>query len=294
MARWVCAIGLLLAVSLPAGTVEAVSPAELKYFKLVQMPGMADDQLVYIILDQEIYKYCEPEFSDIRLFDTEKTEIASVIERDGDTFTEYPVSEMSVSTDDGKNETVIDLSMHREPVTAFQLETEATDFQCTVTVQRLVGSSYETIGSGEIYHRVAGEADERQLAVTVPESRDEKYRLIVKGSEKSIPTFRQVRCQGPAYRLVFQSRKGTSYQLFWGSSTLDLPEYDVSVLKARLAEGAPMKRARVGRGFTNPEQGDVQTSSAPASGYTGLVIVIALVMVAVMAILFRRAGRGDQ
>ncbi|HPQ40602.1 MAG TPA: hypothetical protein PLV45_09535, partial [bacterium] len=105
------------------GRCRAVSPAELKYFKLVQMPGIKGSELVYVRLDDELYKFSNADYGDIRVFTSKKEEIPRVIEQEmtGEEprIEQYDPAETTVRYEAGKGQTVIDVSMVRQPLTGF-------------------------------------------------------------------------------------------------------------------------------------------------------------------------------
>ncbi|MBN1878781.1 hypothetical protein JW823_01605 [bacterium] len=291
--RLILMTGLFLLIILTVVNVQAVTTGDLKYFKLVQMPGLQDDQVLYIVIDREIFKYCEPDYSDIRLFDSEKSEIPLLIEKvDGD-LVNYPVSEFNLKPGpDGKTIT-IDITMHREPVVQFVLNSDDSEFNASVTVTVQKGTGTETIGTGEIKSIRTPDGIDKSMIVSIPETRSDNYQLIIDGGHSEPPHIQGIECRGSQYRAVFKARQGVSYQLFWGSSTLGPPGYDLTELSAGTGTDKPMKRARVGRGFSNPEHADNKPAAKQtASGQSGLIIGIGLVLLAMIVIVFRRTGRG--
>lgn len=286
------AVFLLIAVTGLDVSGAAVS-SQLKYFKLVQMPGIQSDQTVYILMDQEIFKYSELDYSDIRIFDAEKTEVPLLIDKPAENRSEYPVSQMSLSVDSGGASSTIDIMMNREPVSEILFETDSTGFRAKVTVQKTIGTGFETIATGEISDGDPASGTGKNLIIGIPESRSESYRLIVEGQDRAVPEIQKVRCQGPACRIVFHAKAGASYQLFWGSSEIGAPNYDTTSLLSALAGGSVIKRARIGRGFTNPEQAGRESAAQSPAGHAGVIVGVVLVLLAALIVLVRRRGERE-
>ncbi|MCD4655567.1 hypothetical protein K8T06_16725 [bacterium] len=123
----------------------AVFTSDLKYFKLVQMPGIGDDQLVYIKLDDEIFKFCNQDFSDVRLFDAKKNEISRIIQQkistEKDIVSHYENIEIEnlIQEADNQIEFIVKLPENIGPIVGIRFQTPLIDFEKKIIVTGKTG-----------------------------------------------------------------------------------------------------------------------------------------------------------
>jgi hypothetical protein len=283
---------VILIFVLVCGLAGAIAPEDLKYFKLVQPPGVQGEQVLFIKLDREIYKYSEDDFSDVRLFDSRNVDVRRIVKRMDETGEFLPVAEHEVMEDPENRATIISIRMDREPVTAFGIDADAGGVRRAVTVQKKVGDEFVEMAQGALPDVVREGGSAGDVLIAFPETRSMEYRLVIDNGDGGVPGINGVQYTGPEYRLFFQAREGESYQLFWGSPEIEPPGQDVSALQKSLVSDAPVKQARVGRGFANPSYGSPQGSMSPGGrGGSWFLFPVIAVTLAVLALVFGKLGR---
>lgn len=248
----------------------AVAPSDLKYFKLVQMPGIGESQLVYIRLDDELYKFANTDYADIRVFTSKKVELPRLIEQEmtenGPREETYETGDVEVRYDADARQTIIDVAMNRQPLTRFEVMTGGQPFRGDITVQAKQGDQWKKI-------RLKSDG-------SFEETRSMEYRLVLADIDPPGLTIDSVKATGNSYRILYLADAGNAFQLFWGADSISKPGADVSAIRAALNSGQPVKRARVGRGFANPEGGG--TDAANPRGFLNsrwfFVILIVLIL----------------
>lgn len=285
-------VPVFLVFILVSGFAGAIAPQDLKYFKLVQPPGVRGEQVLYIGLDREIYKYSEDDFIDVRLFDSRNLDVMRIVKRMDETGSFVPVAEYQVSEDLSIKATIVDIRMDREPVTAFEIDTEAGDVSRAVVVQKKTGGEFVEIAQSALQGGIQDGESNGPMAIPIRETRSMEYRLVIDHGEAGPLRIDGVRYTGPEYRLFFQARESESYQLFWGSPEIEPPEQDVSVLQKVLGSDPPVKQARIGRGFANPVYGSPQGSVNPGErGGSWFLFPVIAVILAVLALVFSKLGK---
>ncbi|MBN1297348.1 hypothetical protein JXA80_11255 [bacterium] len=273
--RWNCLRDLLWGLILITGwTIPDVciglSTAGFKYFKLVQMPGVKDQELVFIRLDDEIYRFSALDYSDVRLFDAQKTEIPVVIQQEMESdgsgegteavarVVEYPVRSFEIIPDTGRKRTEIEITAGREPLIGFAVQTETGEFRCALAVELERDGVWKPVAQSEMYREVQGDGVAESVSISFPETRGSRYRLVLTATGETLPDVTGVNGVGHSYRLVYLAHYGSSYQLFWGADGIESRPTGVDVLEQRLSGNPMVKRARIGRGFENPDRGKIE------------------------------------
>jgi hypothetical protein len=289
--QWFVSSVIVLTMLLTPMLIDArTRSTELEYFKLVQPPGIQGQQLLYIPFDREIYKFSEKDFSDVRIFDSHGTDIPRVV-RQYDEITGMIPAAVNVVEDTDNQKTIIDVQMNREPVTGFVIGTESADFQRTATVMIPGVEEHDAVASADIYHRSDDEEAEMVL-VQFDEQRSMSFRITIDNNGQAPLDVKSILYEGPAYQLVFKGIEGESYQLFWGSSSVGAPAYNVSELEELISQGASMRRARVGRGFSNPQYSTGTVSDTETdTGSAWLLVPLVAVIVLILAFAFIKSGK---
>jgi len=280
-----CAVSIIAAGGAP-GVCRAADTSDFKYFKLVQMPGIQASQLVYIRLDDEIYKFSEPGYTDVRVFTSKKEEIPRLIEREmtgnAPRKEDYEPVEVNARYDEGARRAVIDIAMNRQPVTAFEPVLDTGEITGDVTVEVRNDTGWKELDT--------------DAGLTFEETRGREYRIVIEDVDPPGVTVRTVRAIGNSYRIVYSAAAGTAFQLFWGAEDVPEPRYDRASIRDALALGKPIKRARVGRGFANPDHG--RTAGTESSGFVNsrwfFIILIVLVLFLVLSALAKAVRKQEK
>ncbi|MCD4655566.1 hypothetical protein K8T06_16720 [bacterium] len=126
------------------------------------------------------------------------------------------------------------------------------------------------------------DAVEEDLIIEFQESRARKYKLIIDDGDNPPIKVLGVSGQGNVYQLVYLARGGSAYQVFWGADKISKPIHDTAAITALLNDGYAMKRARIGRGFANPDQGVDEKNTGSnflnSNWFFGLVVVFMILV----------------
>lgn len=169
----------------------------------------------------------------------------------GATTGEYPVVEFNIEQDAEHKQTVVTARTQWEPLTAFQLETPARNFNRAVSVERLdprgVRSDWRQIGRATLSRFAFRELNREQMEVSFPETRSERYRLVIDNRDDPPLKITGVRATGNVYRMMYFADPAEEYRLAYGSDAVTAPSYDTTALAASLAEDYKPVVAELGK-----------------------------------------------
>jgi hypothetical protein len=180
-------------------------------------------------------------------------EVADV---DRDQLAEYAVSGFASTRDVDTKATIVTFALRREPVTSFTLQTDDRNFRRAAHIQVQGGpyartrKSGETpaareVGSGTLERLDFRGLNREDLTISVPETREVKYRLIVQNDDDQSLAITGVVAKGPSYEAVFLAQPGEDYTLEYGGD-LNSPQYDTAALAASIAAGYDAVAAELG------------------------------------------------
>lgn len=282
----------LIALVSKSSVFATIYPTNLKYFKLVQTPAFEGDQILFIKLDREIYKYSGPDFNDVRVFDAKDKDIERIIRRMDEIGGFVPVPEYKISLDQENKATIIAIHTDKEPVTAFRLDIDPPVFEKKVTVQKVMDGETVDIVQKLIQTQVQDDAAAQNMTISFDETRNQEYRIVIDDSDSEPLKIVAVFFSVPEYRLYFQAQGNVSYQLYWGEPKVEPPVQDASFLKQALERDVSVKQARVGRGFANPRYGSPRSDGRSGdSGYSWALFPIIAVILAVSGLAFTKLGK---
>jgi len=419
----------------------AAVASDFQYFKLVQMPGIGENQIVYITLDSEIYKFCRKDFADVRLFDAKKNELSRVIQQTVNSKTEivseyfngeiedlvkldenqieiivkinedigsitgirirtalndfeksisvfgqteddqwqpivtnaviydfkrfadvrnleirfeqseyshlklrindvtdakesrfrklrrefgkegvsgntteeiyiesapfrvdavqlikqfekkgtmepvidkYKVKSINILDDEVKGQTVIEVQTNREPMTSFILDTETVNFSRNVKIQAFEKEEWRDLAEGNIFNLTYQNSFDGKVEIKFAESRFNKYRIIIDNGDNQPLKILGVTAHGNVYQMVYLAQERTAYQVFWGSEDIAQPKYDTAAITTLINKGVPIKHARMGRGFENPDYGKKDKKKGfdflNSKAFFGIVVLFMIVI----------------
>lgn len=147
--------------------------------------------------------------------------------------TDYQPQAFSVNREPGR--TLLEVTMRREPLTAFTLVTPSRNFSRPVTVevgvQEGVQTRWREVGRGTWTNLDFRDLRRQELRVSFPEQRATRYRITVADGDSPPLEVRGVRAEGHAYHLAFLAFPARPYRLFYGAPAARAPVYDqVTVL----------------------------------------------------------------
>jgi len=147
----------------------------------------------------------------------------------------YPVQGFSVKEEDDGSRTVIEVTTLREPLTEFAVATDDRNFHRPVAVQirgTQIAAPWRTIGRGTLADVSLGPRPKRELTVTLPETREESYRLVIENGDSPPISIKAVRAKGNVYRVRFLTDSDSTYALLFGNPDVEKPKYDLSTVIA--------------------------------------------------------------
>jgi hypothetical protein len=198
----------------------------------------------------------------------------------------------SASVDAGSNETRILVHGQRQPITQFELTTEATNWSRQVIVELPTETGWRVLGQAVCSRIDLPGSRSQQLRVSIPETRSSRYRIRIINRDNPPLLPEDILAFGPGHQLLLLARDAPSDLLFAGKFA-KAPEYDIAHVLTSL------------RATYQPVIGTLSAESANAefaapSGWRhqlndrGLLSKALLVMVVLLGIgLYRGARRLD-
>lgn len=209
----------------------------------------------------------------------------------------YPIAGFKTEENPESRQTIVEVQVKREPLTSFRVETTSRNFSRRVEVQApsSTGTStkWDTAGIATLYKLDLISADRKQLQISFPEIRGERFRIVIDNHDNPTISIGSIKAAGNVYRAVFVASKGSKYRLRYGSESAPQPDYDVAAVLAHLKSGYQVKEASLG-------QEVVLSTPPPAPAFTfqkllnNPILMGTLVGILVLAfgfLLFRAARR---
>jgi hypothetical protein len=147
----------------------------------------------------------------------------------------WPVSGLKVTQDPGNKETHVEFDSRREPLTSLKLVSSGRNFSRRAEVQRRTESDWETIAEATVSVFHVGDFHEEQLTIEIPETRGEKFRLIIRNGDSPEIPIEGLEAVGTQHQLVFLRQPGQTVQMAYGSETAQVPQHDTAALSYALA-----------------------------------------------------------
>jgi hypothetical protein len=170
-----------------------------------------------------------------------------------DETSEYPVQSVAVLRE-GKL-THVDVTVRREPLTAFTLLTPSRNFSRRVTVsvreQEGLQTRWRQVGAGQWLKIDFRALQREELTVRFPEQRAEVYRLTVDDGDSPPLEVRGVRAEGNVYRATFLAFPGRTYDLYYGGADARAPAYDQVTVLNPLQDAYRAQPVLLGRRLLN-------------------------------------------
>ncbi len=156
--------------------------------------------------------------------------------------------------DDGR-ETVLDVTVRREPLVALTLQTPDRNFsrpaEVQVPVQEGVQTRWHTISRKTVSRIDFGNLKRTELTLRFDEQRQPRYRIVVQNGDSPPVNFTGVEAEGFVYELLFLAEPARQYRLAYGSDSVDPPDYDTTALR-RIAKRTKPTLVSLGPESKNP------------------------------------------
>lgn len=163
----------------------------------------------------------------------------------GDMKRTYPVTKFSVSEDVQKKQTVVTLDVKREPVTSFELVTTSRNFSRHAVVEAQKSAALKAsdqdatwlrIGEGTLTYLNFKNTRREQLSIAFPESRYERYRIVIDNRDSPVLDVAGIKAEGNVYELVCLTSK-MPHHLAYSSDDCEPPRFDTASIQTLLGQG---------------------------------------------------------
>ena len=152
----------------------------------------------------------------------------------------WPVTDLKVTQDAEQQQTVAEFTSRREPLNGLRIVTSSRNFSrhATVQVATEVDDDIEwlDVASSTISQFQLRNLQEEHLTISLPETRDDRLRLVIKNGDSPELAIDAVEAVGHQYEVVFLGAPDKHCRLMYGSESADAPSHDTVALKTALAE----------------------------------------------------------
>lgn len=182
-------------------------------------------------------------------------------------------------------ETVIVLDGGRIPLERLEFATESRNFKRPVSVQVPGASgSWRTIGRGFFHRYEVGDFREESLVLSFPETRAERYRVVVGNGKNPPVTLIEATGAGEPRELVFPAESGDRPVLLLGdpSGTLTKPSPDTAAIDAALGRGIRPATIVFAAAAANPVHRAAEPASKPLLESQKLLWIVIALAVAIL------------
>lgn len=169
----------------------------------------------------------------------------------------YPVAGFEAQEDPENKQTMINVRTRREPITRFTLETSSRNFSRRAVVEVPVAHGenmvWQPITEVTIENFSFRNQHREQLTITIPERREEQFRLVIRNEDNPPLRVTGVQAEGIVQRVVFLAQPAKTYRMFYGSETVAAPRYEAATVLATLRQDNTPVRAKLGMQTDNSE-----------------------------------------
>jgi Protein of unknown function (DUF3999) len=211
----------------------------------------------------------------------------------------YPVAGFDAKEVAEQKQTVVTVRTRREPITRFTLETPSRNFSrravVEVPVVHGVSTEWQPITEATIENFSFRNQNREQLTITIPERREEQFRIVIRNEDNPPLSVTGVQAEGTVQRVVFLAQPAKTYRLFYGSETAAEPKYEaVTVLTTLRQDNTPVM-AKLGVQADNAQFGGEpsQTVRGLLNNWIFLGTALGLMVVVLGWCLFRAGRRLD-
>jgi hypothetical protein len=160
----------------------------------------------------------------------------------GEQTTSYPATNLSVSRDEKKSQTIVTLRTDRQPITKLSLVTPAENFSRAVTLSAEVPDrdgkmAWREIASGSLSRFRIQSLHREALTLNLSETRSGRYQLVIEDRDNAPLEVKGVELKGPIYEVVLLAGPKDKIELLYGSAKAAAASYDTAAITASLAEG---------------------------------------------------------
>lgn len=154
----------------------------------------------------------------------------------------YLVKLVENTEDKAKQRTVLLVSGGRQPLCSLGIVTDSRNFSRSAFVEipqksEAPGENWRRLASAVISRIAFRDFQKEDLEISFPETRAEKYRIVIENRDNPQLSISAVEAKGPEYKACFMAGPGRKYRLYYGSATAPRPSADEDSLAAVLGRG---------------------------------------------------------
>jgi hypothetical protein len=223
----------------------------------------------------------------------------------------YTVAGFDAKDIAAKKQTIVTVRTHREPITRFTMETPSRNFSRRVVVEVAVpvevnpdrrkqsprkrddpDPGWQPIAEAIIENFSFRNQQREQLTITIPERREEQFRIVIHNEDNPPLKLTGVQAEGGVQRVVFLAQSAKTYRVFYGSESVESPKYEAAAVLATLRKDNAPVVAKLGEQTDNTEFGEEPSHAVRGllNNWVFLGTAIGLMVVVLGWCLFR-AGR---
>jgi hypothetical protein len=153
----------------------------------------------------------------------------------------YPVTDLKISEDAERKQTLIEFSCRRQPVTELSVVTSSRNFSRRAEVQVPADSedrsgSWSTISDATISQFQLRNFQEQHQKISLPETRQDRLRIVLENRDSPPLSIDGVLAVGHVYEVVFLAKPNQTFRLVYGSATEEPPQQDLVALTTALSK----------------------------------------------------------
>lgn len=152
--------------------------------------------------------------------------------------TEYPLAGFTVTEDAETKTTRVLIETRTPPLTSFTLQTPDRNFSraARLEVEQLLGpqSRWRTLSTGQFVRLDFRTLSTSELTLEFPETRAERYRLVIENRDSPPLTIQGITARGPVHEVLFLAAPESTYRLACGGEGWSPPSYDTAAIQAAL------------------------------------------------------------
>ncbi len=206
-----------------------------------------------------------------------------------------PLESWSVRDLPRKQQTVIAIATHNEPVTGFTLQIGDRNFTRRVSVEVPTGNgdsdTWRPIGSASISRIAFRSLLHEQLRVTFAERRSPRFRLVIDNQDNPPLDITGAEAFGPVWQTLYIAAPGQQARLYYGAAQSTAARYDTAAIERVLASDFDPVPFSLGKPADNPHYRQPGGSLTGLIGSRSFFIAAVVIMIAVMAAALIKATR---
>lgn len=207
----------------------------------------------------------------------------------------YPPLRFSISEESKDKQTIVDVETRREPLVAFELAVASRNFSREAQVRSprsgAARTDWQTLGRATVSVIDFRDFSRAQPQISFPESRRDKYRIVIDDRDNPPLEITGVEPRGHVYELLFLATAGASYRLAYGNDSIQASIYDTAAVETLLRQGFEPQSATLAEPAEGPAAGPQAIRWSDLLSNPRFLLPMVVVLVAVLGLTLYRAAR---